>query len=164
MKRRDLVQVAAGTALAHSIVTVLGCQAQPQAASPEGGKGGHDHHDKKHAAQSPVSGPLAAVALATAHCVTSGETCLEHCIRLLSTGDTMMSGCARQVQQMLAICRSMSSLASMGSEYAAEMAALCKKACGACAAECEKHASHHDECKGCFESCQEALKALEALA
>jgi len=165
MKRRELAQVALGTAVAHSFVTVLGCNAQSNAKSPASGHEGHAHHDKKEvAAESPVTAPMKRVADAAARCVVAGETCLEHCLRDLSSGETMMSACARQVQQMLAICRSMSSLAAMGSMYAQEMSALCKKACSNCATECKKHAGHHDECKACYEACMETIAAIEALA
>jgi Cys-rich four helix bundle protein (predicted Tat secretion target) len=164
MKRRELAQVALGTAVAHSFVTVLGCNAQSNANSPGSGHEGHAHHEKEAATASPVTAPMKRVAQTAARCMVAGETCLEHCLRDLSSGSTMMSDCARQVQQMLAICRSMSSLAAMGSGYAPEMAALCKKACVNCAAECKKHAGHHDECKACYEACQETIAALEALA
>ena len=96
--------------------------------------------------------------------MVAGESCLEHAIRLLGSGDTMLARCAVQVNQMLAVCRSMSALAAMGSDYARELASLCKRACSECAAECEAHAGHHAECKACFEACKETLKALEALA
>jgi len=165
MNRRNLAQVVASTAVAHVAVSVMGCQAQT---SPKLAKEGdaHDHEDHPAPASdaSPVSPELSNVAKKTADCVVVGETCLEHCIRSLASGSTMMADCAKQVHQMLAICRSMSNLAAMGSEYSAEMAQICKKACGACAAECKKHAGHHAECKACHDACTETLSALEGLA
>ena len=69
----------------------------------------------------------------------------------------------KQVQQMLALCQGMSSLAAMASPYAVELSALCKKACMACAAECEAHSAHHEECKNCFEACQGSVAAMDRL-
>jgi Cys-rich four helix bundle protein (predicted Tat secretion target) len=159
MNRRELVRVAVGTTVAHGLVTVLSCAAQTAAQDPAApAHGGHGNPPSTGASEA-----LLQVATKASHCVVVGEACLEHCIRLLSSGDTMLAGCAKQVQQMLAVCRSMSSLAAMGSEYAGEMAALCKKACEACASECEKHAGHHAECKACFEACRDTVNSIVAL-
>jgi Cys-rich four helix bundle protein (predicted Tat secretion target) len=112
---------------------------------------------------SPVTPAMKKAADAAAHCAVVGETCMEHCIRSLSSGSQMMAECAKTVQQMLVLCRAMASLAAMGSPHAKELAKLCAAVCAECKAVCEKHAGHHDECKNCAESCaacEEACKAL----
>jgi Cys-rich four helix bundle protein (predicted Tat secretion target) len=158
MNRRQVVQVTAGTAIAHGIVTVLGCKAEQKpanapASAPNKDKG-QPHAAAVAPAASPVTQPLAKLAGASAECVRAGEACLEHCIRHLSTGSTMMADCAKIVQQMLAVCRAASSLSAMGSKYAATMAKLCAEACRDCAKVCEPHAGHHAECKACLEACR----------
>lgn len=160
MNRREALQVATATAVAHSLVNVFGCAATPKAAeAPAPGP-----QDRAPVPVSPVTPAFTKAAEAAAHCATVGETCLEHCIRDLSTGSTMMADCAKSVQQMLAMCRAMASLAAMGSRYAKELAPLCAKVCANCHAECEKHAGHHAECKACSDSCAVCEEACRALA
>ncbi len=162
MKRREVFQVMAGTAVAHSLVTVLGCGAQTPAASA------HDHPGGAPTGAapgggSPVSEAHEKVAKLAADCLVVGETCLEHCVRSLSSGSTMMAECAAEVQQMLAVCRAMASLAAMGSSYAKKLAPLSGDACSACAAACGKHAGHHAECAACEAACRAVVAALPSL-
>ena len=56
MKRREVLQVGAGTALAHGLVTSLGCGAQP--GENGGGMSGHEHHAGGEAAAAPTSDAL----------------------------------------------------------------------------------------------------------
>ena len=156
MNRRQMIQVAASTAVAHGVVTVLGCQAAPKTASAAG----EQRHEPKTTPPSPVTPEGARLAAAASDCVRVGETCLEHCLRSLSAGSDMMALCARLVEEMLPICRATATLGAIGSKRLKAMAQLCADACGECAAECEKHAGHHAECKACFEAC----KATEVLA
>lgn len=163
MDRRKLMQVVSSTALAHTVVTVAGCHASSSPGEAKQAK----HHEEEHGKTAPEGGAspaMKALATAAAECVVAGDICLEHCLRLLSTGSPMMAACARQVQQMLAVCRATGSLAAMGSEYATEMAKLCEAACTACAQECEAHAGHHAECAACFEACKKTIAAVKALA
>ena len=168
MDRRSLFQVVGGTALAHSIVTVAGCQAGAQGSSAKDAQAksaaGEHAHKMGAVAPSPLTDKSQALAKSASDCILTGEACLEHCLRVLASGDTSMADCARSVQQLLAVCRASMSLAAMGSEFTAEIAALCAKACGACAENCQPHIAHHQECKACYESCIEAQKACAAFA
>jgi Cys-rich four helix bundle protein (predicted Tat secretion target) len=161
MKRREVFQVASGTAIAHTVVTVFGCAAAPKTA--EAPKADPAKAPPPPVAVSPVTPALAKAAEAAAHCVVACETCLEHCIRDLSTGSTMMAECAKIVQQMLVLCRAMASLAAMGSPHAKQLAALCIEVCVECRTACEKHAGHHAECKACAEACAACEAACKAL-
>lgn len=163
MNRRQIFQVTASTALAHGVVTVLGCGAAgpktadgPAPASPK--------TDHPPIAVSPVTAEMKKASVAALRCAVLGETCLEHCIRSLSSGSTMMAECAKSVQQMIALCRAVASLAAMGSPFAKEVAAVCARACAECRSVCEKHAGHHVECKECAESCAECETLCLALA
>lgn len=162
MKRREMIQVASGTAIAHTVVTVLGCAAAPKTAAVA---------PPSEPAKVPAA-PVAATPVTPAHakaaelaaaCAVACETCLEHCIRDLATGSTMMADCAKIVQQMQVLCRAMASLAAMGSPYAKGLAPLCIQGCIECRTACEKHAGHHAECKACAEACAACEAACRAL-
>ena len=113
---------------------------------------------------SPSSPELTKLSESTADCARAGEVCLEHCIRSLASGSTMMAECARSVQQMIPICRALSSLSAMGSAHARALAATCADVCAECAKVCEPHMGHHAECKACFEACRSSEAAARALA
>ncbi len=167
MDRRSLFQVVGGTAIAHGLVTVAGCQAGNEvgAKAAPAVKADHAAHAMgAAAAPSPLTAQSEALAQSSSDCIITGEACLEHCLRVLATGDASMAECARSVQQILAVCRAAQSLASMGSEYTKEIAALCAKSCAACAASCQPHIQHHEECKACYDSCVKAQEACAAFA
>lgn len=156
MDRRQVVQVATATAIAHGLVTVMGCRAEQKPAASPG--------QAAAASPSPSTPELAKLAASTADCVRVGEACLEHCIRSLASGSNMMAECAKAVQQMIPLCRAMSSLSAMGSKHARALAKLCAEACAECAAACEPHIGHHAECKACFEACRASEAAARAVA
>lgn len=163
MDRRQVFQVAASTALAHGVVTVLGCGAAgPQSSTAPSPKGPEPHPEPVQV--SPVTDEMRKAAEAALRCALVGETCLEHCIRSLSSGSSMMAECAKTVQQMIPLCRAVASLAAMGSPYVREAARICARACAECRSACEKHAGHHRECRDCAESCAECERACLALA
>jgi len=97
-------------------------------------------------------------------CVKVGEECLDHCIRLLSTGDKSMAECAGTVRAMLPLCGAIVELTRLNSRHLKELAAVCAKACRDCEAACKKHANHHAECKACMESCQKCATECEKAA
>ena len=111
----------------------------------------HDHHD--HAARA-----------AAGHCVAAGQVCLNHCITLLSSGDTSMKDCAVAVNQMLALCGAIQNLAAQNSRLTPALAKVCVEACKQCAQACKAHAAHHAECKACYESCLNCIQACEKIA
>jgi hypothetical protein len=51
-----------------------------------------------------------------------------------------------------------------GSQFIADLHALCAKICRICAIECEKHAAHHNTCKVCAEACRTCASICEEYA
>ena len=84
-------------------------------------------------------------------------------IASLSKGDTMMAECAAAVNDMLAVCRGMGTLANSGSKHLKAAAQLCHDICTDCAAACEPHVGHHDTCKACHEACLKSIEASKKL-
>jgi len=124
---------------------------------------GHEGHRGDHAdsAGAPKNGPLVAAAL---DCVGTGEACAQHCLTLLSAGDTSIAACMATVQQMLPVCATLASLAALGSPHLAAYARVCADICKDCEAECRKHEKHHAACKACAESCAKCITACNMVA
>lgn len=143
--------VGAGTALAHGVVTVMGCGAQGTAGAGS--------------TLPPATTPDARSRLqrAAAECVRAGEACLTHCITSLASGDTMMAQCAPAVRQMLAICRAVEQLATTNSAHLVDLARICLATCTECEAACRPHAGHHVECGECATACTATIAAARAL-
>lgn len=129
--RRDLLMGSAGAMLAAGlpVTPVLGAE--------------HTGHGGSHAA-------LVAVANG---CVAAGETCLAHCLDMFAAGDTTLGACAKSVAEMLAACRAVEGLATLGSKRLNAFLAPCVEVCTDCEAECRKHADKHAVCKACAEAC-----------
>jgi Cys-rich four helix bundle protein (predicted Tat secretion target) len=158
MNRREMLKVGVGTAVAHSVVTVLGCAAQTGEGTHEGHAGGEG---------TPLAAPtdaMQAFARAAGECVTAGEACLSHCLRTLQTGDTSMADCSRKVHAMLAICRAVPALATSGSPHLGRLAALCRDLCQECHDVCAPHAGHHAECRACMQACAATIPHAAAFA
>lgn len=97
-------------------------------------------------------------------CMEESEVCMAHCLRTFNEGDTMLAKCATLVNETSIVCLALAKLAAAGSAHLAETAKLSIATCKDCEAECRRHASHHDECKACADSCVACIKACEALA
>jgi Cys-rich four helix bundle protein (predicted Tat secretion target) len=100
-------------------------------------------------------------------CVKAGTVCLRHCQEALSKGDLSLKDCQASVQNMLAACEAMASVAGQASAPEASlraMAAACARFCRDCEAQCQKHAKHHKVCADCMKSCAACAKACEAYA
>ncbi|MDH3726035.1 MAG: Csp1 family four helix bundle copper storage protein [Myxococcales bacterium] len=149
MKRRDVMMVGAATAVAQTMMAATGCKA-------EGGT-------TAAAAASASSGP-SDLADALGACIGAGETCMTHCLRLLSKGDTSLGACAVSVREMLAVCRAVETLARSSSAHLAAAASLCASVCESCRVECAKHSSHHPECAACEQACVRTVAAARAVA
>jgi Cys-rich four helix bundle protein (predicted Tat secretion target) len=149
MNRRDMLMTAAGSMAALSL-SALADEPKAAAAPPP--------------PATKEEGFNAALFDATLGCLRSGEVCLNHCVRLLSTGDKSMAECAGTVRAMLPMCEAMSKLTLLKSSHMKELAAVCAKTCRDCEAACKKHAKHHDECKACMESCQKCATECEKVA
>lgn len=150
MKRRF-----AFSALGSLVMAGLGSRALAQ----------HDHHGHGpgHGAASPGSGRYKALQSAAATCVADGEVCLAHCLRLLANGDKAMGDCAKGVNQMLALCGALQSLAAQGAALTPAAAKVALDACRQCADSCKPHVEHHAECKACHDSCLECIKQCQAV-
>jgi hypothetical protein len=48
-------------------------------------------------------------------------------------------------------------------ETARAQVASCRELCGLCAAECERHADHHEHCRLCAEQCRRCEEACSAV-
>jgi len=95
--------------------------------------------------------PNKAVVAASSDCVNKGEACLAHCLELLGTGDKSMAACSKTVNEMLAVCAAMRSLAAQGAPSLGKFAAVCLDVCKRCETECRKHV--HSQCKDCATAC-----------
>lgn len=153
MKRRELVMVGAGTALAHGVTTVMGCGAQSGAAKAT----------TPAALLGKQADLRAEVMDAISECLRDGEVCLAQCLRLLGNGDTSMADCSKGVQQMLAVCGAVPALAAADSPRLRALLEVCAAVCEDCEAACRPHVSHHPECAACATSCQRCAAACRAM-
>lgn len=120
------------------------------------------HHEHMHAAHA-AAGLHQALLKAASDCVVKGQACLAHCLILLGDGDKAMAGCAKSVNQMLALCGALQNLAAQQSRLTPGLAKLAQDACVECEKECKKHADKHAECKACAEACAECAKQCQAI-
>lgn len=148
MDRRDLLKGGAATILATLGSTALAAD--------------HAHHEHHHHAT--TGKPTQALVDTAGDCIAKGEACLAHCLVLLGEGDKEMAGCARTVNQMLAICTALQKLAAQDAKLLPATAKLAADACRDCEKECRKHEKQHAECKACADACAKCLKACEAYA
>jgi Cys-rich four helix bundle protein (predicted Tat secretion target) len=104
-----------------------------------------------------------ALSAATADCIQKSQVCLSHTIMLMGAGDKDMAACAQSVNEVLAICSALQSLANQESEFLPKLAALAVAACKKCEDECAKH-KEHEVCKACGESCAACAKECKKIA
>jgi len=71
----------------------------------------------------------AGLVAAAADCIQKGQVCLSHCLQLLGQGDKEMAACAKSVNQMLALCGALQSLANQESAYLPQLAKIAMDAC-----------------------------------
>ena len=153
----------------HFIQTTLAASLAP-AATAAVAHGDHSHRGPDHAHNHAGHGAaaenarFAAVHAAALSCVGAGKNCLAHCVRLLSAGDQSMAQCAKNVNQMLALCTAVMDLAAQNSDLLPQVARACVKACEACAAACKEHINHHAECRACYESCVKCAQECGKIA
>ena len=94
-------------------------------------------------------------------CLGKGQSCLAHCIAMLSAGDMSMAGCAPAVHDMHAVMVGLGAAAASGSKHLKDLARVAMDFCKDCEAECRKHAEHHVVCKECMEACQRTIAACQ---
>lgn len=105
---------------------------------------------------------------AAAHCVRTGQVCVNHCIAVASQDQRYsdLLKCAVAAQELIACCQTYGVLAANNSTHLKAYAEVAMKICQACEAECNKHWEHHMPCKSCAASCasciSETRKLLEA--
>jgi Cys-rich four helix bundle protein (predicted Tat secretion target) len=92
------------------------------------------------------------------NCIMSANICVNHCISLISRGDTSLKDCLRTASEMLPSCNNLGQLASMNARRLKEYVEFCIVVCNDCEIECRKHQSHHWQCKQCAEACAECIK------
>lgn len=148
MKRRDIIMTGAAVAATQAVVAATGCKA-------EGGTT---------AAAVQPGDDRSALAAALEPCLTQGEVCLTHCLRLLSGGDPSLGACAARVREMLAVCTALQTLVASETSFLPQAAALCVEVCDTCRAECAKHAKHHRECRDCETACVGVIAAARRVA
>jgi Cys-rich four helix bundle protein (predicted Tat secretion target) len=117
---------------------------------------GHHHHHMGPDRKSLIE--------ASANCVTKGEVCMNHCLMLWADGDTTLAACARSVNEMLAVCRALDSLAVQDAPALPKMAMLAADTCKACEDECKKHAEKHQACKDCMDACAAVSKECKKIS
>jgi len=110
-----------------------------------------------------MTGPKALIDT-SAHCVVTGQACLNHCLMLLGDGDTSMADCARSVNEMLAICGALQALAAQNAPALPKLAAVAADTCKQCEDACRKHEKKHQVCKDCADACADCLKECKKIA
>lgn len=127
MERREFLTVI-GTAAAASAVA-----AAPALAD--------ERHDKD------------GIAKSAGNCVSTGEECVAHCLKLFAKGDTTLAQCAISASQLVTVCRALSDLALAKSSYVPALAKVVLTVCNDCEKECRKY-EEHAECKACADACK----------
>ncbi|TGJ99386.1 four-helix bundle copper-binding protein [Leptospira semungkisensis] len=126
---------------------------------------GEDHASKKHSKKSKKTNsmPVGSAAEASAQCIVKGRVCINMCVDVLSEGHTEMADCLRSVEETTALCEAFVTLSSLHSVGTKKLASLCLESCERCAAQCDKHADHHQECKDCAEACRNCIAEFKKL-
>lgn len=128
----------------------------------------HHEHGKKIEIKDGISKKSAKKLIETTEdCIEKGRACLNHCTRELAKGNTMMAKCNSTIQDMLAACEALNTLAHSNTLNKAafkKFAASCSEICKICHDECKKHAKMHDECEECMESCKDCIEACKDIA
>ena len=125
-------------------------------------KGGHEHGGK-HYTPGVRNKKHADLVAAVNACTAKGEACLSHCMETFVQGDTTMAECADAVQQMLPVCRAVSSLGMYDSPHLKDLARACMGVCTDCEKVCREHAEHQKECKDCADACAAVIKECKKL-
>jgi len=85
-------------------------------------------------------------------CIQVGQACQQHCLSMLSKGDTSLAECASTIAAMLPLCEALVELAVQGSPRLKALATVCAQACRDCEKACHKH-DVHAICKQCGDAC-----------
>jgi Cys-rich four helix bundle protein (predicted Tat secretion target) len=115
----------------------------------------HDH--------SAMTGHMALVEAAL-HCKRDGLACMQHLQALLVMGDTSLANCLAGVNDMLAICEPLITMASNHSTNLPALAAVAATISEECEAVCRMHAAEHAQCATLADSCAECARECRAVA
>jgi hypothetical protein len=74
----------------------------------------------------------------------------------------MLTNCIKLDIDCAQLCTLTASLLARGSEHGLHLLKECAELCDACAAECEKHSSHHEHCKNCAVACSDCADICQA--
>ena len=78
-----------------------------------------------HSAHQHASNPFEATVDTALDCLKNGQACLDHCMILFRKGDNSVAACADSVNEMLAMCSTLSKLASYQSAHLKAFAKVC---------------------------------------
>ena len=118
-----------------------------------------EEHEAKHAAHS-AHHDLVEAAL---NCVSWGQQCQKHIMSLFASGDTSLAQCSVRIQDMIAVCNAVASLAAAESDYLKPLAKVCIDVCDSCEKECRKHEQKHAICKETADACARVVSACKKL-
>jgi Cys-rich four helix bundle protein (predicted Tat secretion target) len=93
------------------------------------------------------------------NCLNKGRVCIQHCLD--NFGDLALKDCANSVQDMYAVCSTMTQLAVSESPYLKDYIKICINVCRDCEAACRVHEKTHAECKECADACARCRKECE---
>ena len=96
-------------------------------------------------------------------CVKESEACIAHCVSTFREGSVMLAECSGLVLETIAACTALAKIGSYGSTHLKDLARVVMASCQDCEKECRLHASHHEECKACADSCVACIKECEKL-
>jgi Cys-rich four helix bundle protein (predicted Tat secretion target) len=98
-----------------------------------------------------ATGNAAALAKSAAACVSTCEACLAHCLEMLASSPAM-AACAKNVNELIAVCTALEKLALQNAPSLAKQAAVALDVCKRCEAQCRKFANM-PPCKACADAC-----------
>ncbi len=156
MERRQALGHISALAALSLAATSASAQAPKQPAKAAAPAAGHHHHHGSAKAEALIE--------SVTDCINKGEACLAHCLVLLGEGDKSVAGCARSVNETLAVCEALRKLAAQGSSRAPALARVAMNACLDCEKECRKHEKKHAECANCAKACADCAKECKAFA
>jgi hypothetical protein len=107
------------------------------------------------------------IARAIDACLDCGQACTacaDACLAEEDVGDLV--ACIRLDLVCAGVCGATARALSIRAGHTETLETLlraCSTACGGCAEECERHASHHDHCRICAEACRACQSACDEL-
>ena len=154
MNRREVLELVTAVGVTSLSAAALAADTAP--AHDMQGMAGMHHH-------AAMTGKYAALVAAASKCVTTGDTCLSHCLTLLGQGEKDLAACARTVRDTIAACTALGELAAASSPRLAALARVVGDVCRDCKAECDKHGKHQ-VCRDCGAACEACAKECDKVA